>query len=207
MPALSRAFDPLFRQLGGSIPVAFLRALAARESNFNARANEGEPAAQGLLQITGIVRTSYNQQYGTRYTAAQTLDPEVNIRMAVYLLHLIAKVYGAHPSPNLRTDWNNPDFVGLVVAGWNAGYSNGGGVGKVAGYLERKGIPVTLANVYRYAAAAGAVPKLSNADHQSWTRSVARLFLAQPDRPRGLGGAGTVALILILGWGASKLLA
>lgn len=203
--ALSTRFDPLFAKYGGSIPVAYLRALAQRESGMNPNANAGKAAAQGLLQIVTVVRDSYNDRHGTSYTRDDTLNPELNVKMATELLKRIITGYKRHPSKNLQEDWNNPAFVQLLTAGWNAGYSEGGGVGKVATYLEKRGIPVTPTSVYANAAAAGAVGYLSDAARAKWHRSVADLYFSQPDRPRGLGLVG-VALVAAAAWGAYRLL-
>ena len=200
--ALSTQFDPIFRQHGDGIPVAFLRALAQRESGMNPRANAGQAAAQGLLQIVGVARDGYNQRHGTAYTRDDTLDPVVNVRIAVDLLKTIIRAYGKHPSKVLHADWASPEFVKLLVAGWNAGYSEGGGVGKVASYLEQRSKPVTHATVVANAGAAGATANLGNANRAAWHRSVADLYMDQPDRPRGIPLAGIAVAILasVLGY-------
>jgi soluble lytic murein transglycosylase-like protein len=203
--ALSTQFDPLFRKYGGPIPVAFLRALAQRESGMNPNANAGKAAAQGLLQIVSVARDSFNQRYGTSYTRDDTLNPEVNVRIATDLLKRIIAAYEKHPSSNLKADWSNPAFVQLVTAGWNAGYSEGGGVGKVASYLEQRRIPVTPASVYANAAAAGAVSTLSDAARAKWHKSVVDLYFAQPDRAIGRPLAGLVVAGLVA-WGFYQLL-
>lgn len=186
--------------------MAFLRALAARESGLNPRANAGQNKAQGLLQIVSVARDSYNQRHGTAYTRDDTLDPAVNVQIAVDLLQSIIRAYAKHPSTNLRADWSNPEFVKLLVAGWNAGYSEGGGVGKVASYLERQQKNVTHASVVASAAAAGAVANLGDANRAAWHRSVSDLFMAQPDRPSAGGTALKIALSLLVAWGGYKLM-
>lgn len=203
--ALSTQFDPLFRRYGGSIPVAYLRALAQRESGMNPRSNAGKAAAQGLLQIVTVVRDSYNQRHGTSYTRDDTLNPDLNVKMAVELLQRIIAGYAKHPSPNLRADWANPAFVQLLTAGWNAGYSEGGGVGKVASYLEQRGIPVAPTSIYGYARDAGAVAYLSDAARAKWHKSVVDLYFAQPDRAIGHPIAG-FALAGLVAWGIYRYL-
>lgn len=202
---ISTQYDALFRQHGGSIPVAYLRALAQRESGMNPRANAGKAAAQGLLQITTVAREAYNQRHGTSYTRDQSLDPDVNVRMATALLRNILTAYRKLGQPNLREDWGNPEFVRLLTAGWNAGYSLGGGVGKVVQYLAARGLPVTHAQVVASAPAAGAVSYLGKPDRAAWHRSVADLYFAQPDRPSASSLAG-LALTAFCAWGAYRLL-
>lgn len=210
--ALSKTFDPLFSRHGGNIPVAFLRALSYQESRHNPNSNAGLPKAQGLLQIVGVVRDSFNKAHGTHYTAAQIVSPDprspavaVNVQMATELLRAIVKAYGKHPSPNMKEDWGNPEFVKLVTTGWNAGYSESGGLGKVARYLEQRGIPVTAENVYRNAGAAGAVAKLAGAN-RAWVAGVSDLYFAQPDHGGTASSVASLALFLAVGWGTLKLL-
>ena len=112
--ALSTQFDPLFQKYGGTVPVAYLRALAFRESGLNPNANAGKAAAQGLLQIVTVARDGYNQRHGTAYTTTQTLDPAVNVQIAADLLQSIIRAYAKHPDRNLHEDWSNPEFVKLL---------------------------------------------------------------------------------------------
>lgn len=205
--ALSTAFDPLFSRFGGSIPVAYLRALSSRESGQNPNANAGKAAAQGLLQITTVARNGYNARHGTTYATADTLDPSVNVAIATDLLQSIIKAYAGHPSAHLKENWSNPEFVRLLTAGWNAGYSDGGGVGKVATYLERQGQPVTHAAVVANASPAGAVSYLADPARAAWHRSVADLYYAQPDA--GAAGGGDLLKLALAGltaWGLYSLL-
>jgi soluble lytic murein transglycosylase-like protein len=194
--ALPTTFDPLFRRYAGSVPVAYLRALAQRESSFNPQNATGP--AWGLLQITEVVRQ------GTGYSRSQLLDPEVNIKLGAGLLNRIAQSYAKHADKNMQTDWSNPEFVKLVTAGWNSGYSDGGGVGKVARYLHDRGIPVTHDNVFKYAGAAGATKHLQNPQKQLWQRSVSDLYFAQPDAASSTGSFLWKAALAI---GAGLLLA
>lgn len=205
--ALSTAYDPIFRRYQGRLPVAFLRALAQRESGMNpSSVNPGsENAARGLMQVVGVARQGYNEKHGTRYTPADLLDPAVSVRIAGDLLNRIVGYYQAYPSKNLKEDWSNPEFVKLVVAGWNAGYSKGGGVQKVVQYLEARGIPVTHDAVFAHADAAGAVRYLQDPKRRAWQRSVADLFYQQED---WRSGGAILPLVLVLGvsWGVYQLL-
>ena len=63
--ALSRMFDPLFREHGHGLPITYLRALAKRESNMNPL--EATGPAWGLLQVTEVVRNDFNARNRTRY--------------------------------------------------------------------------------------------------------------------------------------------
>jgi hypothetical protein len=79
----------------------------------------------------------------------------------------------------MRLDWGNPEFVKLVIAGWNSGYSEAAGVGKVAGWLSSQGIPVTHDSVFAYASQAGGTVHLQNSAKQNWQRSVVDLYFAE----------------------------
>lgn len=206
MAALTTKFDPIFRRYAGRIPVAFLRALAMRESGLNpSSVMPGSPnAARGLMQVVGVARTSYNERFKTNYTPDDLLDPEVSVRIAADLLNRIVGYYQDWPATNMKENWANPEFVKLVAAGWNAGYSKGGGVQKVVAYLQSHNIPVTHDNVFAHAAAAGAVQYLQLPARQQWQRTVADLFYAQPDWRTG---AAFLPLLLagFVAWGAYSL--
>ena len=196
MTSVSRHFDPIFKAHRGRLPVAFLRALGQRESGLNP--SDARDPAWGLMQVVPQVRVSFNDRYGASYSQQDLLDPAVNVKIASELLNRIASQYDAlhgAASPNLRENWNNPEFVKLVVAGWNSGYSEAGGVGRVAKYLESRAIPVTHDNVFRYAGQAGATPHLQTDQRYQWQRSVAALFYDEGG-PGLLEGGASLALVL-----------
>lgn len=182
---ISNSFDPIFAKYAGRLPVAFLRALAYRESSFRPTLHDGP--AYGLLQTVPQVVDSYNQRFGTHYSYTDMFDPDLNTKVATELMNRIVAGYQKHPDPNMKENWNNPEFVKLVIAGWNSGYSEAGGVGKVASYLEQRGIPVTHDHVFAYAPAAGATKHLSDPVKYNWQRSVNDLYFQQ-------GDAGSVGL-------------
>lgn len=199
-------WDSLFSKYRGVLPVPFMRALSKRESNLNP--NEAVAPAYGLMQVVPTVRESWNKRTGDSWTQNDLLNPDLNVRMAADLINRIVKAYNKHSDPNMKADWGNPEFVNLVVAGWNSGYSEAGGVGRVAKYLESKGIPVTHDNVFKYASAAGATRHLQNPQKQAWQKSVTNLYFHQPDalspgeKESSLGGflagAGVAVLVGLL---------
>lgn len=203
--ALTTEYDPIFRRYAGRVPVAYMRALAFRESGMRptAMASTSPNAARGLMQVVGVARQEFNTRNGTAYTADDLLNPAINIRIGAWLLNRIIDGYARHPSRNLQMNWGNPEFIKLLTAGWNAGYSDGGGVGKVASYLEARNIPVTHDSVYANASAAGAAATLSMPERATWHRSVSDLYFAQPDA--GSGGAWKLLAFVALAWGAYKL--
>lgn len=146
--------------------------------------NDTRGPAWGLMQVVEVVRNSWNKRKPSQaISRSELLNPAINVKVATDLLNRISKAYAKHPDPNMKPNWSNPEFVKLLVAGWNSGYSEGGGVGKVASYLESRGIPVTHDNVFKYAAAAGATKHLQTSGRQNWQRSVADLYFRQPDAP------------------------
>lgn len=205
---LPTTFDPIFAKHAGDLPVTYLRALSKRESNMNP-GDTGGPA-WGLMQVIEEVRQSYNSRKGTNYSRQDLLNPDVNVAIAADLLNRIAAGYQRkHPNtPNMRPDWGNPEFVKLVTAGWNSGYSEspGTGVGHVASWLERNNLPVTHDNVLQYAQQAGGTRHLY-ANLQStlnWQRSVADLFFQEGGDERGLGGLIKVGLVALIAYGLYK---
>jgi hypothetical protein len=174
---LPRRFDWIFEQHRGDIPIEYLRALAMSESGMQAGAQSGP--AWGLMQIVEVVRRDYNRDQRTRHQRADLLDPAINIAVGSWLLRRIVGSYARHHPdvPNFRTDWGNPRFVELLTFGWNAGWSEAGGVGRVARYLEERGqMDITIDVVHQHARAAGASRHLSRADKVVWCKGVVALY-------------------------------
>ena len=186
---LSNKWDSLFSKYADQLPVAFMRALSQRESRMNP--NESDWPAYGLMQVVPTVRKSYNKRNCTSYVHDDLLDPDLNVKMAASLLNRIIVAYNKHPDRNMKTNWGNPEFVKLLTAGWNSGYSEAGGVGRVAKYLEARGIPVTHDNVFAKAGAAGATRHLQNPKKRTWQRSVVDLYYQQPDALMFSSGVGS----------------
>jgi hypothetical protein len=193
---ISRAYDPLFAAHGQGLPVAYLRALAAHESDMHADAG---PPGRGLFSVVDVVRADYNQRHGTRLAPADLLDPAVNTQVAADALRRIVDGYArSHRAvPNLREDWTNPRFVELVTFGWNAGFSERGGVGRVASYLERLGTTeLTLDVVAAAAARAGASPHLSDPRKVRYCRDVTATYFRERERDEREGrAAGPVVVV------------
>ncbi len=183
LPAAGKRFDALFRRWGNerSIPPAYLRALAARESNLNPSERDG--SAWGLLQVRQIVVEGFNRHHGTTLQHMDMLDAKRNVEVASWQLRTIVNSYQRnHPLiGNLQEDWTNPRFVELVTFGWNAGWSERGGVGRVARYLERRGqtAAVTIDLIHDAARAAGAASTLSRADKVRWCKGVVRIYMSE----------------------------
>ena len=189
--AVSRKFDPVFRAHAGVLPVAYLRALAKRESDMTEQERSGP--AWGLLQVVEVVRRDFNKRHGTNFVRADLLKADTNVRMATWLLHIIVKSYKRnHPNvPNMIMDWCNPRFAELLTAGWNGGWSERAGLGRVASYLERRGkTDITIDDIFANARAAGAVRFLSEPARRKWGKSVARLYMSEALRDYRIARTG-----------------
>ncbi|MGH2907575.1 MAG: hypothetical protein ACRDKI_12515 [Solirubrobacterales bacterium] len=174
-----RTYDEVFDRYGRGLPVAYLRALALHESDMRPRLADGP--SWGLLQVIEVVREDFNRRERANFTRQDLLDPAINVMIAASAIALIVKSYAAnHPStPNLQPDWRNPQFVALVTFGWNAGWSERGGVGRVASFLEQRGADVTINSVFDAAKAAGASPHLSNPMKLAFAKQVTRQYFAE----------------------------
>ena len=117
MPALPTTFDSLFARHAGRIPVSYLRALSKRESNMNPNAANpgGADAAKGILQVVGVLRNDDNRVNGTNYQPDDMFDPDINVKIAAWLINRIVAAYQKHPDKNMKEDWANPEFVRLVL--------------------------------------------------------------------------------------------
>lgn len=165
----------LYATHGQGIPVAYLTALGLAESGGDAH------HPRGVLNLTRVAVDGYNRAHPAAPVAlVQLRQPEIAIPVAVWVLRqVIASYHRHHPeTPNLQEDWANPEFAALVTAGWNAGYSEAAGVGYVARWLVAHGLPVTLANVFGYAARAGAAATLRDPNKRRFAERVLKLYQA-----------------------------
>ena len=128
------------------------------------------------------------------------LDPAVNIAIASDVLTRIIDGYARFhgDAPNLQVDWSNPLFIELLTLGWNAGFSERGGVGRVASHLSRRGfVDFTLDDIVATAKQAGASPNLSNPHKARFARLVTTQYLRERARDQAEGvtpnGAGADA--------------
>lgn len=174
-----RTYDDVFAIRGRGLPIPYLRALALHESDLRPRLSDGP--AWGLLQVIEVVREDFNRRERANYTRQNLLDPAINVTIAASAIALIVKSYATnHPnSKNMVTDWRNPQFVALVTLGWNAGWSERAGVGRVVSYLEQRGVDVTINAVFDAAKAAGASPHVSNPRKLAWCKQVTRQYFAE----------------------------
>lgn len=172
-----RRFDSVFERYRGSLPIEYVRALVERESNGQPSVRAG--SSIGLMQIVPVVLDDYNKRHGSVYLSEHLTEPATNVAIGCELLRLIIESYRKN-HPKLRTlqeDWNNPRFVALLTLGWNAGFSEAGGVGRVARYLEGLGAFETdIDQVSAYANVAGASSHLSNPAKIAWCKSVVALY-------------------------------
>jgi soluble lytic murein transglycosylase-like protein len=172
-----RRFDTVFARYRGTLPIEYVRALVERESNGQPSARAG--SAIGLMQIVPVVLADYNKRHGTTYRTENLTDPAINVAIGCELLRLIVDSYRTnHPhTVTLQENWDDPRFVELLTFGYNAGFSESGGVGRVARYLEKLGaIDITIDQVSAHATLAGASKHLSNHAKVAWCKGVAALY-------------------------------
>jgi hypothetical protein len=174
----------LFAAFGPTIPTAYLRALAAHESQLRPDAISG--AARGLFAVVPIKLKDFNARHGTHFSLDDLMNPVVNVEVAAGFIRdaIVASYAKNHPDvPNLREDWTNPRFVELVTLGWNAGYSERGGVGRVVAFLELHGNhDITLDLVQANARAAGASSALSDPRRARFCRDVTATYTRERER-------------------------
>jgi hypothetical protein len=183
-----RRFDSVFQRYRGGIPVEYVRALVERESNGHPTARAG--SAIGLMQIVPVVLDDYNKRHGTAYRSEHLINPATNVAIGCELLRIIVESYRKnHPRVRaLQADWNNPQFIELLTFGWNAGFSEAGGVGRVTRYLEGLGaLDITIDQVAAHAKVAGASKHLSNTAKVAWCKSVVALYLRERAAARAIG--------------------
>jgi hypothetical protein len=113
-------------------------------------------------------------------------NPVANTKVWAWSAERIMDAYFKSGIPELRPDWRSDAWVKLFTAGWNSGAYSKRGVLKVAQYLHDNGIPVTLANVYKYGKAAGGTRNLQaeeRPDKRDWQKRVAGLYYYMKNWP------------------------
>jgi hypothetical protein len=165
---MSRRYDHLFRAHGGALPISFLRALAYSESKLRPdyelkkgidldtrirRDNGKKDSYWGLFQV-GVknVLPGYNSRSGYHADKEQLFDASMNTRIAAWHINDMVRNYADYAQrygiDNLKPNWNNLEFVRLLLAGWNSGHSRAAGVQAAALWLHKKGLPVTHENIF-----------------------------------------------------------
>ncbi len=180
----SRKYDDVFAEFGHELPVAYLRALGQRESGMRPQLRTG--SAVGILQVTPVVLRDFNRRENQRYTERDLLDPVYNVTIAASALRTIIDSYARNhaETPNMREDWTNLEFVGLLTLGWNAGWSETAGVGRVVTFLNQMKVyeTVTIDSVSKIAKQAEATHHLSDVKKVAWCKSVVKLYASERDR-------------------------
>lgn len=183
MPAIIPViFDALFSAMSGFLPVPFLRSLSYHESSLNPNAVTKSSNATGLFQVVATVLKDYNLQHGTSYTLDDTKDPALNSKIGIGLITRIVKSYQKNHPNSLGMDWKSPRYVELVVQGFNAGYSEAGGVGFVVGQMEKIEIPperITVDTVSEAAKQLKVSRFLSVPERVGYAKAVARTYFEQ----------------------------
>jgi len=202
---ISAVWDPVIERFAGSVPVAFIRALVHGESGGDSQKENPASHAAGLLQITEIVRRDWNAAHpDAPVSRDQLFDPEINVRIGAALLNRIVQVYGRHPT--LRPDWKDRRYAELVALGWNAGYSDAGGVGLVVKHLEAAGAHPEDVTVDSIARVAAELPEASRfvarADRVAYAKAVADLYLGSRHAPVVAARGGAAGPIVIAALGA-----
>lgn len=183
--AAPHTFDALFAKYAGAVPVPYLRALSWHESGSNPNAKPAKPwftdakgrvrgPGVGILQITPIVLADFNRRHSTALTETDLYNPELNIAMGCGVLNAIVTSYAHHAA--LAMDWRSARYVELVTFGWNAGYSEGAGVGHVVGAMEAAQVPAAQITIETVSQAAASLPgtshNLTSAAKVKWCKGV-----------------------------------
>src|SRR4029077_8086538 len=192
---ISAVWDPVIERFAGNVPVAFIRALVHGESGGDSQKGNRVSTAAGLLQITEIVRKDWNAAHADAPVSRSDLfDPEINVRIGAALLNRIVQMYRRHRT--LQPDWSSRRYAELVALGWNAGYSDRGGVGLAVTELEAAGAKPEDGTVDSVARVAGgfpaASPFVSRPDRIAYARAVADLYLGGRRAPVVAGRSGVV---------------
>lgn len=207
---------------GSGIPVDLVLAIIQGESAGDER--RVYKAARGLMQITPVVWKDQVDRFGAPITTdAQLFDPQTNLQLGRKTLQHVVTVLRRYVQPN----WDDRVWVESVIAGWNAGYSDKQGLGRVYQYLRQRGRPLNVDEAAKVAVDAGAKRYLSEPRRRRFWRIVAGHYFtgrgqempapdpppvalpakpSTPGRTDGQGGTNTLGagwLVLVAGLGAA----
>lgn len=156
------------------LPSAFMEALSKGESNWKSDARTG--SFVGLLQVGPMVLDGYNKANRTGITLKGLLNPRTNALVAAWQIRRVIDLYARTYPGLLKEDWESIEWVSMLLAGWNSGYSKKAGVLKVVAYLVSEGLRPTHRKLFRYSAVAGATRHLRNAKKERWQRGIATKY-------------------------------
>jgi len=143
LAVLHTGYDAILAKYAGNIPVAYMRALAYRESKLDPDivSNAG---AVGLFQVKADALADFNKANHTAFTIPELKNPERNAQVGGWFLNHIVKEWSK--VSNLKADWTSERFPALLTLGYNAGWSLSHGVGRVAIELSKisPSIPLTV---------------------------------------------------------------
>lgn len=207
--AATSPFEPLFARFAGTIPQAYLRTLAYKESSFRPDNVHPQSHATGLFQITQPALKGFNTARKARLSLDHLKNPALNTEVAVHHLSNVVAAYRRVPA--LEPDWSSRRWVELVTLGWNAGHN---AVIALVRKMARAGIApdrITAESVSALARATGKAKYVAAPDRVAWSKSVADIFLnggavpaAGASRgeplvasmlPAPAGGGGTLAIV------------
>jgi len=202
---ISAAWDPVIERFAGHVPVAFIRALVHGESGGDSQKENPVSHAAGLLQITDIVRKDWNAAHPDAPVSRTDLfDLETNVRIGAALLNRIVQTYRRHRT--LAPDWSSRRYAELVALGWNAGYSDRGGVGLAVGELEAAGAQPNDVTVDSVAAVAAGLPKAARfvalPARVAYAKAVADLYLGSRRAPVVASRGSAVGPVVVAALGA-----
>jgi len=153
MGKVATKYDKLYQALGLGLPVAFMRSLAHMESGQDPQNKTG--GQWGLFQISVDQVADYNKRAARKVEWPEVLSPDINTQVWAWLMRRWIDAAGATGIKNLKENWENPEFVKLLIAAHNGGGWTKGGVLKIAKWLRARRLPVTHDNLFKYGKQAG----------------------------------------------------
>ncbi len=153
MAKIPDTYDSLFEEWGirRGVPPEFLKALSWHESGFKPAARpvdkKGKPisSATGFFQVLKATVELFNSEAKeAHFTIDDMTDPAKATQVGSWLVAKIVKTYDASGAPDLRTDWQDPIYAGLVALGYVAGWSDKQGVAAIGTRLHNRGYTAKL---------------------------------------------------------------
>lgn len=183
MAKFTTKFDEVYDAHAPGVPVVYLRALAAFESNSNPKSKPSH-RHWGLLQVGKKALAGFNKSKGTRFKLKDVLNPVLNVRIWFHRYKMYLRVFRrireliGKRGVNFVEDWANKQFALMVTTAWNTGI----GDLKRAALAVPMVFRVTHANLFDTGRKKVSKKRFSRLK-QAWQNQVVGAFLGLKQKP------------------------
>ena len=152
-------FEATVEKYRGNLPKSFIMALASKGKKEN------------LFGLSEAVLASY--------PGAKLEDVDFNTKVACTLLQKIVAYFAANYPKTMFEQWNNQNYVALIVHGYNVGYAEPKGLGQAIKKFNDTPAKMSIDTVGQMAKQLGLSENMSNTKWIAYAKDVAARHIAQ----------------------------